>query len=114
MKIIEKKLLTLSQIRRILLEREKMAIEGEPMTDNQKKLLNYVNKFSKLSVKDTEGLQKKLKGLNLNLSDVQIVKIIDILPKDVDEVRAVFSKDEKFNYNADEIKQILDCIAQYV
>ncbi|NCN65377.1 MAG: DNA-directed RNA polymerase subunit F [Candidatus Altiarchaeum hamiconexum] len=114
MKITEKKLTTLSHVREILLKREKIAIDGEPMTDDQKKLLNYANKFSKLSVRDTKELQKKLKGIKLHLSDVQIVKIIDMLPKNIDEIRAIFSKDEKFSYNADELKQILDCVAQYI
>jgi len=114
MKIIEKKLTTISHVREVLLEREKKAMEDNPMTDVQKKLLNYLNKISKLSEKDTNELQNKLKNLNLHLSDAQIVKIVDMLPKNVDEVRAIFSKDEKFNYTADEIKSILDCIAQYV
>lgn len=114
MKIIEKKLITISQVREILLKREKEAIEGEPMTDEQKKLLNYTGKFSILSAKDAEKLQKDLSALDLKLSTPQIVKIIDTLPKDVDEIRAIFSKDEKFAYSADELKQILDSIAQYV
>ncbi|OQX22088.1 MAG: hypothetical protein BWK75_01610 [Candidatus Altiarchaeales archaeon A3] len=114
MKITEKNLTTLSHVREILLEREKLAIDGEPMTDDQKKLLNYANKFSKLSVRDTKELQKKLKEVNGYLSDAQIVKITDMLPKNIDEVRAIFSKDEKFNYNTDELKQILDCVALYM
>jgi len=113
MKIIKKRLTTLSHVREILLKREKESVDGEQMTDEQKRLLNYTSKFSKLSVQDAEELQKKLSGLNLKLSDEQIVKIIDVFPKNVDEVRALFSKDEKFTYNADEIKQILECIAQY-
>jgi len=114
MKIIEKKLITLSRVREILLKREKEAIEGEPMTDEQKRLLNYTSKFSKLSAKDAKDLQKKLTELNLGLSEAQIVKIVDVLPKNVDEVRAIFSKDEKFAYTADELKQIVDSVAQYV
>jgi len=62
MKIIEKKLTTISHVREILLKREKEAIDGEPMTDEQKKLLNYIGKFSTLSAKDAEDLQKKVIG----------------------------------------------------
>lgn len=114
MKIIEKKLTTISHVREILLKREKEAVDGEPMTDEQKKLLNYIGKFPTLSAKDAEDLQKNLSGLNLGLSTSQIVKIIDVLPKNVDEIRAIFSKDKKFSHNADDLKQILDSIAQYV
>ena len=55
---------------------------------------------------------KKLSELELKLTEEQIVKICDLLPETVDDMRAIFAK-ERFKYSEDEIKKILDIVDQY-
>lgn len=111
MKIIEKRPIPMAVVKETLHEREK-ALEGVNLMYEQRKLLDYTAKFSKLNAKDAVELQEKLNGLKLNLTPEQVVKICDILPETVDDVRAVFRK-EKFKYDEDKIKGIIDCVMQY-
>jgi len=67
---------------------------------------------TKLKIKDVRELEKKLGELDMNLTEEQIIKMCDLLPETVDDVRAIFAK-ERFRYNEGEIKKILDIIAQY-
>jgi len=116
MEIIDEKPITISEVKEILTKRDKNLTTGLSEQEARifNKAKNYVIKFSKLSSEDAKGLKEKIKELNLNLSEENIVKIVDILPKTPDELRTLFSKEEKFKYNEEEIKKILDCIAQYV
>ena len=53
------------------------------------KTYDYINKFSK---KDTKKLKENLDKVGiLRLKDKHINKIVDILPKDTDELKAVLS-----------------------
>ena len=53
------------------------------------KTYEYINKFTK---KDNKKLKEKLMQLNiLRLKDKHINKIIDVLPKDVDELKSILS-----------------------
>ena len=55
------------------------------------KTYEYINKFIK---KDNKKLKEKLVELNiLRLKDKHINKIVDILPKDIDELKSVLSGD---------------------
>ena len=57
-------------------------------------------------------MKKKLVGLELGLSQEQLIKICDILPETVDDIRAVFAK-ERFKYSEEEIRKIIDILDQY-
>ena len=48
----------------------------------------------------------QLSKLELDLTDDNIIKIVDLLPETVDDVRAIFAK-ERFRYNEEEIKKII-------
>lgn len=115
MKVINEKPITIAEVKDILTNLDENLIkdlsEESLMIFNKAK--NYVIKFSKISSDDAKALKEKLKELNLNLSEENIVKIIDAVPKTPDELRVLFSKDEKFKYNEEEIKKILDCIPKH-
>lgn len=113
MNIIDEECLPLAEVRRILEEKEKAySKEGGEMLYEQRRALEHTKKSGKLSLKDTEELIKKLNELDLQLTEEQIVKICDLLPETVDDVRAIFAK-ERFKYGEEEIKKVLDAIAQY-
>ncbi len=111
MDIVEQKVVPLARVREIL---EKVAEgyteEGRELLYEQKRALEHARRFPKLSVAETEELISNLQ--DFNLKPEQIIKICDLLPETVDDVRAIFEK-ERFRYTEDEIKKIIDLVAQY-
>ena len=113
MNVIEKRSISLAEARDILESKEKEYAEKEiDMSYEQRRALDHARKSSKLSAKDTKELIEKLNCMELKLKSDQVIKICDLLPETVDDVRAIFAK-ERFKYSEDEIKQILDLIAQH-
>jgi len=85
---------------------------GIELLYEQRKALDHALKFSKISEKDAKELTTKLATLDLNLTADRIVKIVDLMPKSVDDTRAIFAK-ERFKYTEEEIKKITDLVDQY-
>jgi len=113
MKIIEHHPVSMAEARELLDKTaEKYAKEDKELYYEQKKAIDYVHRFSKLSAENAKELEKKLKGLDINFEESQIVKICDLLPEDADGIRAILAK-ERFKYDEEEIKRILDTVAQY-
>ncbi|HDN83804.1 MAG TPA: hypothetical protein ENG50_05515 [Candidatus Altiarchaeales archaeon] len=113
MKVISSKPITIAEAREILERKEKeYEKEGKKLLYEQRRALEHSRISAKLSYKDAKELYEKLKNLDLNLNDGQIVKIIDLLPETVDDVRAIFAK-ERFMYSEEDIRKILDLVDQY-
>ncbi len=113
MEIIDEVDIPLADVKKILMAKEKAyKAEGREMLYEQRRALEHAKHALKLNFRDTHLLMKKLMELGLELTDEQIVKICDLLPETVDDVRAIFAK-ERFKYDEDSIKKILDTIAQY-
>jgi len=113
MRIINGRHISLAEVKKILKDKEKKySNEGKELLYEQRRALEHSQRYAKLKIKDIKGLRKKLEGLGMNLTEEQTIKICDLLPETVDDVRAIFAK-ERFRYNEDEIKKILDLIAQY-
>jgi len=111
MQIIEKKPVPMAVVKEAL-HKVEQTFGASNMRYEQKKVFAYTSKFSNLNAKDACELQEKLSKLNIGLSEEQIVKICDILPETNDMVRAIFGKD-KFKYEEEKIKEIIDCVLQY-
>lgn len=111
MRIVEKKPVPMAVVKEAL-HKVEQTLGAASMKYEQKKVLEYTTKFSKLNAKDACELQEKLNNLNMNLSAEQVVKICDVLPETNDMVRAIFGKD-KFKYDEEKIKSIIDCVLQY-
>lgn len=113
MNVLEEKPITLAEVRGILREAKKFYKEDEQeVLYEVKKALEHANKFSKLTKTQANKLSGSLSELELNLNPEQVVKITDLLPETVDDVRAIFAK-ERFKYGEEEIKGILDLVDQY-
>ncbi|HHQ45485.1 MAG TPA: RNA polymerase Rpb4 [Candidatus Altiarchaeales archaeon] len=113
MEILETRPAALSEVAEILAEKEKAYSEkGLELLYEQKKALEHARRFEKLPVKQCRELEEKLLGLELNMTPERAVKIVDLLPKTVDDVRAIFAK-ERFKYSEEEISKIIDLVAQY-
>lgn len=113
MNIMEKKYVTIAETKNVLDKTRKRYKEAEmEMLYEQKRALDHANKADNLNFRDSTSMIKKLSELELELNEDQIVKIVDLLPETVDDVRAIFAK-ERFKYGEDEIKKVLDVVAQY-
>jgi DNA-directed RNA polymerase subunit F len=77
----EKKLLTLSEAHQIL---EKIDVEKADQI--QKRTLDYVTKFSKISAESAKKLRKQLES-DCGLSTEEAVEVINIMPKSIEELR---------------------------
>lgn len=74
-------------------------------------LSGFMKKFSKISVKDSKNLRKKLEDLKIiKMDEKHISKIIDLMPENEEELNKIFvgvSLDE------DEVKKTLDAIKEF-
>lgn len=113
MKIKSENPITLAEVKDILKQKQKRYEEEEKeLWYEQKRALEHAQKSAKLSLKDSKKLIGQLSKLELELTEDNIVKIADLLPETVDDVRAIFAK-ERFRYNEEEIKKIIEVVDQY-
>jgi DNA-directed RNA polymerase subunit F len=65
----------------------------------------------KLNPKDAKEMKEKLAKLDLmKMKSEQIVKVIDILPEDKEDLNKIFAN---VNLDEDETKKILDPVKEY-
>ncbi len=102
------KLLTLPEVKNMLKKIEK---EREELIYEQKIALEHVQRFSKLSVKQSKDLVKELSSIE-NMEEKHAYKIADILPLTEDDVKAIFAK-ERYTPNDGEIKKIVQIVGKY-
>ena len=107
MKIVEIKPIPMAKAKEIMIKREKQGEIGY----EQKLALEHLKKFTKLTEKEAEELIKELSTV-IKMSDETLISIVDILPKDTDELRLLFSR-EKFNLKDEEINKILEIVKKY-
>ena len=73
-------------------------------------VVSFIKKFTKMKPEKAEELRKSLEGLELiKMNENHIVKIIDLLPKDKEELNKIFSD---VGLDEDETKKLLDTIKQ--
>lgn len=82
-----------------------------PEEDEKKEVKDYIKKFANLDKEKATKLREALEGLNnAKIKDEYIVKIIDFLPRDSEDVHKIFSDvalDEK------ETTEILGIVKEY-
>lgn len=104
----DKKMVSLAEVKDILMERQ---AEGE-LTAEQKLALEHATKFARLDSKKAKKLIKELLELGF-VSEVNAVKIADLLPTHADDVRLIFSK-ERASVEKKDIEKILSVIQKYL
>lgn len=79
--------------------------------ENEANLIGFIEKFTKLDSKKAKELKSKLEGLELmKLKDEDVVKIIDIMPENLEELNKILSG---VNLDEDETKKILETIKEF-
>jgi DNA-directed RNA polymerase subunit F len=104
----DKKMVTLAEVKDILSERQN---DGE-LTAEQKLALDHAQKFSRVDSKKAKKLVKELTELGF-VSEVNAVKLADILPSTADDVRLVFSK-ERASVEKKDIEKVLSVVEKYL
>ena len=95
--ILSKKPLTLVEVKEYRKERE----EKKPVDE-------YLAKFTKVTKERAKKIAEEIRALNNpKINEEQIVKVIDILPEDVEEVNKIFTE---VNLNEEEANAILNII----
>ena len=103
------KVVSLAEVKDML---AKLGKEREELTREQKIALEHSEKVVSLSANKTKELIRKLTSME-KIGKNQAYKIADILPKDEEDVMAIFSK-ETFIPSKDEIKRILEIVREYI
>ena len=79
--------------------------------ESETELKGFIKKFIKLTPKKAKELKEKLEKMDmLKLKESNIAKIIDIMPKDKENLNKIFTD---VSLTEDESKQILDTIEEF-
>ncbi|MBW2999079.1 hypothetical protein KY339_00260, partial [Candidatus Woesearchaeota archaeon] len=95
-------------------ELKKIKKRDEELNFIANKTNDYLNTFSVLKEKEAKDLQKKLEGLKITrLKPEQIIKIIDLLPSTVADLKVILQGYPVSIANED-LKKIADVVAGFV
>ena len=74
----------------------------------------YLNQFAPLSVKDADELKSALEKLNIpRLKEEHVVKIVDVLPASLEDVKLVLSA-YTVNISQENMKKIAETVSKFV
>ena len=107
-KIIENEPISGAEVKEIL---EEFSQENE-LNYEQNLTLNHLARFKRFSLEDTEEIMEKLQEAFPNLRTRVIVHIVDLVPKDLADLRLIFAK-EPYQPEKEEMEQILEILEQY-
>ena len=87
-----------------------MAESLEYIKDN-KEVIEFIEKFTKLNAKETKEMRKEIEALNMiKIKSEHISKIIDLLPEDKEDLNKIFTD---ISLDEDETNKILDIVKKY-
>ena len=112
--IIDEEYLTIAEAKELLedLELERGADPDHEMRYELARAIEHVNRFAVLEAEESATLVEELAGLE-SVDDRIAYKIADLLPRDRDELRAIYAQ-ERYSLSSDELDEILDIVAKYV
>lgn len=105
---MEEDYVSLAEIR-VLLEKEKQA-RGE-LSQEQQYALSHAVTFAKIDSSKIAAMVKELMAIPM-MSTMNAVKIADLLPGHLDEVRSIFAK-ERFALAKEDAEKVLEIVAKY-
>ena len=104
-KIIETEPITIAEAKEMLEE----SSESYDPTYEQNLAVDHVTKFSKL---DVETAQKLINELQEIIKKTQAIKIADVMPVDLANLRLMFAK-ERGSHKKEELEEILEIVNKY-
>lgn len=106
-KVLESEPVSMAEVKKIL---EKFGEEHE-LTYEQNLVLDHVTRFSRLDPETSRSLIEELMGIP-NIKRRHAVKIADIMPVDLSDLRLIFAK-ERVPIKAEDLPGILEVIDKY-
>jgi len=112
-KLIQESPISLAEIKEKLHEVESRDKE-KVLSFRGNKVRDYLNKVVKIDKKTALELKQKLLSLDIpRLKDRQIIKIVDMLPEDIEELRAVFTG-EVTTITQENLEKIVEAVKPFV
>ena len=105
--IIETEPISGAEVKKVL---EDFSEENE-LNYEQNLTLNHLSRFKRYSLEDSEEIIEKLQT-EFGLRQRVAVHIVDLVPKDLADLRLIFAK-EPTKVDNDEMKKILELLEQY-
>jgi len=106
-RLINSEPVSLAEAKELIEARKK---EGE-LSYEQNLTFEYAKKFAKLSADDSRALMNELTQIE-QITKRHAVEIIDTYPKNLDELRLIFSK-EHFTLSDEQLQNILGILDKY-
>ena len=97
--------ITIAEVKEML---EKLS-ENYELTYEQNLTLDHVTKFSKL---EEDSAKKLVEELSEIIKKTQAIKIADIMPEDMADLRLMFAK-ERGSYKQEDMEKILEIVDKY-
>jgi DNA-directed RNA polymerase subunit F len=104
-KVIDTDPITISEVKNML---GKIS-EHYELTYEQNLSLDHVTKFSKL---DEEEAKKLVEELSELIKKTQAIKVTDIMPEDLADLRLIFAK-ERGSFKQEDMEKILEIVDKY-
>jgi len=110
---LDEEYLTTAEAKELLadIEDERALDEDREMRYELARAIEHVNRFAVLDPEESRELVAELEALE-KIDEPTAYKIADLLPKDRDELRAVFAQ-ERYTLSGDELDEILNVVAKY-
>ncbi len=110
-KLIQESPVSLQEMKEKLHEIES---RDEELSFRANKVKDYLNKVVRLDKKAASDLKQKLLSLDIpRLKDRQIIKIIDMLPEELEELRAVFTG-EVTTITQENMEKIIEAVKPFI
>ncbi|NPA47683.1 MAG: DNA-directed RNA polymerase subunit F [Thermococci archaeon] len=112
---IEERYLTIAEAKELLERRYKEGLvenPERPAVEEVKFSIEHAEKFAKLHPEDASKLKQTLMEKFEWMDERLAVKIVDIMPKDMDDLRVIFSK-ETHQLTKEEGEEILAVLDEY-
>ena len=107
--VIEESSITFAEMKYHLSKVEK---RDKELSFRGNKTKEFLNIATSIKLKDAKDLKKKLEELGvLRLKEKQIVKLINVLPQDMDSLKVVLSSDSVTS--KDDLNKILNLLKEY-
>ncbi|GAB3037373.1 RNA polymerase Rpb4 family protein [Natronobiforma cellulositropha] len=112
--IVDEEYLTVSEAKELLadVETERALDEERELRYELARAIEHVNRFAILDPADATALVEELQELE-KVNEETAYKITDLLPRDRDELRSVYSQ-QRYTLSGEELDEILNVVAQYV
>jgi DNA-directed RNA polymerase subunit F len=111
--IVDEEYLTVAEAKELLadIETERALDEEREMRYELARAIEHVNRFAEMSGDDARAMVEELQELE-KVNEATAHKIADLLPRDRDELRSVFSQ-SRYSLEGDELDDVLNVVAKY-